>query len=80
MNQFRAWRGGRFHLLLISQFEYFPNTLTGRCSNASYGFLNEERGGKVRAGLYLSVFFPPHDLRVLVGDTIYDFLGPKFVI
>ena len=26
------------------------------------------------------VFFPPHDLRVLIGDTIYDFLGPKFVI
>ena len=65
--------GSSIHFRLANS-NIFPNVLTGKCSNASYGFSNGERGGKVRAGLYLFVFFSPGDLRVLIGDTIYGFM------
>ena len=65
--------GGSIHFRLANS-NIFSNVLTGKCSNASYGFSNGERGGKVRVGLYLFVFFPPYNLRVLIGDTIYGFM------
>ena len=43
--------GGSIHFRLANS-NIFPNVLTGKCSNASYGFSNGERGGGGVGGVF----------------------------